>query len=314
MSNLLWREISEYKEGFLEYLVAEKNSKQNTIESYLCDLSSFANYLTVKRKLSSPFHPSDLVRYVKFLKESSVGNSTICRKLSSVRQFMKFLYSEKLLDEDYSDNLELPKKAKILPKFLTVGEIGQLLNQAKLDRTFSGQRFNLMLHLTYGSGFRVSEVISLKKSAVRFKSQFELDSFLIIYGKGGKERLVPLNNFCLELIQEYLKVLKETIYKASSFLFPSDSKDGYITRQRFGQQLKLLAFDSGLDPEKVSPHILRHSLATHLLSEGADLRVIQEILGHNTIATTEIYTHLVHSEVQKMLLKKHPLNIDEKYS
>ena len=308
MSNLLWQEINAYQEGFFEYLVAEKNSKQNTVTSYFSDLSSFTNYLTVKRKLPREFQSSDLIRYVKFLKESNVSNATICRKLSALRQFMKFLYSEKLLDEDYGHNLELPKKAKKLPKFLVVDEIRLLLEQSKSDKSFSGQRLNLMVHLTYGSGFRVSEVVSLPRSAIQFKNSVELESFLIIYGKGGKERLVPLNNLSLGLIQGYLITLKGTAYKSSSYLFPSKAKEGHVTRQRFGQQLKTLAFDSGLDPEKVSPHILRHSLATHLLSKGADLRVIQEILGHETIATTEIYTHLLDADVKKMLLDKHPLN------
>jgi len=182
-----------------------------------------------------------------------------------------------------------------------------MFEHAKKDLSFSGQRFNLMLNMAYGSGFRVSELVSLKKSALSFKDKTKLSEFLVIYGKGGKERLVPINNLCLAYLDSYLNLLKDSVYKSSKYLFPSDSKDGYISRQRFGQQIKHIASEVGIESDKVSPHVLRHSLATHLLNEGADLRVIQEILGHSTITTTEIYTHVLNKDLKKLLLAKHPL-------
>lgn len=308
MTQILWRDLVSYIDRFLEYLIAEKNVKKNTYESYISDLKTFSNFLIVTKRLDLDFRSEDLTAYIKHIAEINLSNATICRKLSALRQFLKFLFSEKVLNKDYGQLVELPKKNKKLPKFLTVKEIKLLLEHAKSDMSFPGKRFNVILHLTYGSGFRVSEVVSLKKSTLQYKGKSELDNFLIIYGKGGKERLVPLNNLCLQILEEYLAILESTIYKSSPYLFPSESKEGFLTRQRFGQQLKRLAFDSGVDPDRVSPHILRHSLATHLLSSGADLRVIQEILGHETIMTTEIYTHLLNSDVKAMLFDKHPLN------
>ena len=303
-----WVEINIYQEKFIDFLVAEKNVRKNTVTSYVNDLASFFLFLSNKSKVNKVFNNKDFSLYnIYLVKELGLQNASIARKLSSLRQFVKFLYSEKVFEKDYSLEIELPKKQVKLPKFLSVNEISLMFKHAQKDLSFSGQRFNLMLNMAYGSGFRVSELVSLKKSSLSFKDKEQLNEFLIIYGKGGKERLVPINHLCLEYLKNYLNLLKSSLYKSSKYLFPSDSKDGYISRQRFGQQIKQLASEVGIEPSRVSPHVLRHSLATHLLNEGADLRVIQEILGHSTITTTEIYTHVLNKDLQKLLLEKHPL-------
>jgi integrase/recombinase XerD len=303
-----WEEMHSCVGKFIDFLISEKNSTKNTVSSYISDLSNFFVFVNSKKNISKSFNSEYLKSYALYLSlDLKLSSSSIARKLSCLRQFLKFLYSENLLIKDYSVEIELPKKQKKIPKFLTVDEISKLFDCAKSDQSFQGQRFNLMLNIAYGSGLRVSELVSLKKSAVSYKNKNQLNEYIIIYGKGGKERLVPLNQLCLNYIKSYLTIFQSTIFKSSKYLFPSDSKDGYISRQRFGQQLKEVAEVQGIDSARVSPHILRHSLATHILSAGADLRIVQEILGHTTISTTEIYTHILNKDLHNLLVSKHPL-------
>lgn len=308
LNKIYWQNICDNIGNFVECIAAEKNAKQNTIDSYLNDLSRFVDFVAKKKLLQICFEEVVLLNYVKYINRTKLKNATICRNLSTLRQFLKYLYSEDILTKDFSSIIELPKKQKSLPAFLSVSEISDLFDIAKKDLSFSGQRFFVMLHLVYGSGLRVSEVVSLKKSALKIDRYSNIGAYLMIFGKGGKERLVPINDLCLSVIQQYLKLLNQSVFKVSKFLFPSDSSDGHMTRQGFALRLKDAAIMANVSPDRISPHILRHSFATHLLKDGGDIRAIQEILGHSSISTTEIYTHLLDSELKKTMLLKHPLN------
>jgi len=299
--------MTEYINLFLEMFASERGASKNTLESYKRDLRDFAIFL--KNKDLTAVKLDDIRNFVKSLSLKDMSSKTISRKLSSIRQFYQFLYSERYIKEQLSVEIESPKKTITLPKLLSFEEIKKMLDIALSDTTPEGIRLYAALEILYASGMRVSELVSLKLSAIK-KEIEKIMPYMIISGKGNKERVVMLSEHAIIALKNYLAIRPYFItgFKDSGYLFPSDSKDGYITRQRFGQLLKNLAINSGLDPEKVSPHVLRHSFATHMLENGADLRIIQELLGHSSISTTQIYTHIQKNKLMDVLKAKHPLS------
>lgn len=294
-----------YLETFLEMMVAERGASMHTLDAYRRDIRHLLAYLAGK-KLSPESVSSDQLRqYMSALSEDGLGARSIARKLSSLRQFFHFLVSEGTREDDPTAKLESPHIGRPLPKYLTEEEVNQLLKAAHEDTSQEGIRTAAMLEMLYASGLRISELISLKVSAVQAYN--ENNPFLIVFGKGGKERLVPLHTEAMQAIRRYLEIRPHFCRQESPWLFPSKRGKNPITRQRFGQVIKDLARRAGINPSRVSPHVLRHSFASHMLRHGADLRVLQELLGHADLSTTQIYTHLQEDRLHKLIEEKHPL-------
>lgn len=286
-------------ESFLEMMTAERGASRNTIESYQRDLREAAAFLKKKQSDFPSTGKTLLEDYVASLSKAGLSPKTVARRISSLRQFFRFLYSEEIRIDDPGATLDMPKQPRSLPKSLAADDIERMIAAAK---TAGDIRLEAMLELLYASGLRVSELVTLPLSAVQ-KIKGHDRNFLIVRGKGNKERIVPLHGKALAALEAYIKPGRD----AAAWLFPSRGKEGHITRQRFGQMLKEIALVAGLDPEKVSPHTLRHSFASHLLAGGADLRVIQELLGHADISTTQIYTHIEQEKLTKLVTEHHPL-------
>jgi integrase/recombinase XerD len=305
------KEDSLFIEQFLEMMAAERMSSPDTIGAYGRDLLGFGEYcLKIRKRMKNITRPL-IEEFIISLSKSGAGAATIARKISALRQFFAFLYNEKYRADDPTITLDSPKLPKRLPSILGQEDINLLLKAAQGDASPKGLRLQAMLELMYGAGLRVSELVSLKLSALQIRdgeNKIGVD-FLVIRGKGNKERLVPLNAKAISALSDYLAVRQKFVAggKPSPWLFPYHRADGYITRQQFGVMLKELAGKAGIDPEKISPHTLRHSFATHLLEGGADLRVIQELLGHADISTTQVYTHVSGDRLSKLVQNHHPL-------
>lgn len=275
-------------EIFLEMMTAEKGRSIKTLEAYGRDLRMAAedigNLTTANKN-----------QLQKYLSRLSGTATSIARKASALRGFYKFLISEKIITENPTEGLELPKRQKKLPKFLTEQEVELLISNA--GDTRNSVRLRAMLELLYASGLRVSELCGLPMTAI-------LGDRLLIHGKGAKERIVPIHDGAQEALAKWLKVRGDV---NSKYVFPSTSKTGYITRDGFYKILKKCAVLSGISPDRVSPHILRHSFASHLLANGANLRAIQTMLGHEDIATTQIYTHIMPDKLKEAVFTHHPM-------
>jgi len=300
-------------EAFLEMMAAERGAAKNTLAAYGRDLSDLAEALKKKGKSLDGAEASDLKGYLSLLGKRALTGGTAARKLSAIKQFYGFLFSENMLPSNPAADIEAPRKTAALPKFLSEKEILRLIEAAAAEKTPAAIRTMALLEMAYGSGLRVSELVALKVSAVRGRA--ERSGFLMVKGKGGRERMVPLNATALKALAEYMKLRAAFLSgaKESPFLFPSEkqgrgAKDGHLTRQRFGQILKQLAAKSGIDGKRVSPHVLRHSFASHMLERGADLRVLQELLGHADISTTQIYTHIMQDKLKNLVYDNHPLS------
>lgn len=294
-------------EQFTEMLVAERGAAANTVAAYRRDLEGLLEFAGKKSLLK--LTKADLENFLSTLAGEGLSASSQARKLSAIRQFYHFLYGEELRGDDPAVNLTSPKLGRRLPKTLATGSIDKLLAAAAKDKSAEGVRMTAMLELVYGAGLRVSELVSLKLSAVQLRQSKVLD-FLLVRGKGSKERLVPLGTKAQSALEDYLNVRQYFLGKneKSAFLFPYARADGYITRQQFGVMLKKLAMEAGVDPSSISPHKLRHTFASHLLEGGADLRVIQELLGHADLSTTQIYTHVAKERLKKLVESHHPLS------
>ena len=302
-------ESARFVEQFLEMMLAERGASANTIAAYRRDLEDFVTrstkpgVLRVSRKA--------IEEYLASLGEAGMNAKSVARKLSAIRQFFAFLYQEKFRADNPAATLDTPKLGKRLPEILTMADIDVLLATAKADSTPKGLRLQAMLELMYGAGLRVSELVSLKLSDVQLRpGGVKMDAeFIMVRGKGGKERLVPVHDKARAALSAYAEIRYVFMDggKTSPWLFPYSRADGYITRQQFGVMLKELAVKAGINPEKISPHMLRHSFATHLLEGGADLRVIQELLGHSDISTTQVYTHVAGERLKKLVNEHHPL-------
>jgi len=295
-------------------LAAERGAAKNTILSYQRDLEHFNNfYSDVDLIQISTEH---IQTYLKHLLEREYSASSRARKLSSLRHFYKFLHEEKYTKHNPTLAIDSPKLSKPLPKTLSEGEVDSLIKASYEVPGPDGERLSCLLELLYATGMRVSELVSLPLHAIENRqiAQDSNLSFIIIQGKGGKERIVPLSNAAQQALHEYMKirVYYEPDGQSSNWLFPSSGKEGYLTRQRFGQLLKQVAVTAHIQPSKVSPHVLRHAFATHLLHNGADLLSLQKLLGHSDISTTEIYTHVLHEKLTKLVFDHHPLSNESK--
>lgn len=286
-------------EPFLEMMTAERGAAPNTIESYRRDLEDAAGFLASRKTGFEEAAKTDLEAYGVALNKRGLAPSSIARRLSSLRQFYHFLYTENIRNDNPTATLDSPRQKRRLPKSLTQKDVEALIAQAHAQEDV---RMTAMLELLYASGLRVSELVTLPAASLRKAASGDVP-FLIIRGKGGKERMVPLHASAVDAVRAYIA----TQHTPSIWLFPSRGKEGHITRQRFAQLLKELALKAGLDPDIISPHTLRHSFATHLLSGGADLRVIQELLGHSDISTTQIYTFVEQERLNKLVHAHHPL-------
>lgn len=297
-------------DGFLAMLAAERGAAKNTIEAYRRDLEGAQSVLDRGGVRLLDATTEDLRDYLTVLDQSGLKASTAARKLAALRQFYRFLYAEGQRGDDPAQALSGPKQGRPLPKTLSIADVDRLLSVVQegienADRPeserFRSARMAALLELLYATGLRVSELVSLPICAARTK-----DRLLAVKGKGGRERLVPLTEKSKEAMLRYL-ALGEGRLKASPWLFPSDSESGHMTRQAFARDLKVLAAAAGLPTRLISPHVLRHAFASHLLQNGADLRVVQQLLGHADISTTQIYTHLPDERLKGLVRDLHPL-------
>ena len=302
-------------EAFLEMMVAERGVSVHTLHAYRRDLQSLSDHLGGESALEKA-SLQQLESYLHNIVAQNLSPSTQARRLSSLKQYYLFLMSEGIRQDNPSSLLEAPKPARRLPKYLSEDDVAALLQLARKraehhQDDYHSIRMACMVELLYATGMRVSELVGLPYKTVRLN-----EPFLHITGKGGKQRLVPLSSRATQALQTWLPVRKAMLDEQSPsafWLFPGRGGDdfgnqrGHITRWRFAQLLKSLALEAGLDPQKVSPHILRHAFASHLLAHGANLRSVQHMLGHADISTTQIYTHILQERMQK-LVKHHPLN------
>lgn len=291
---------------FLDMIIAERNASKNTVESYRRDLEQFLQFY---KQSILECTAEDLDNYIatKYIK---LGSTSIARLISSLKQFFSFLVSDGYLETSPALHLTQPKVARAIPKVLSIQQIQALIEGSYQDLTLDGIRLTCMLELLYATGMRVSELISLPLSALTFERKTKrLQNFLLIKGKGEKERLVPLHHSAIKSIINYLTARNITLSgkNQSSYLFPSVTKTGFLTRQGFAKQLKKLALKIGFDPLLISPHVVRHSFATHLLKNGANLFTIQKFLGHSDISTTQIYTHVSPDHITALINAHHPL-------
>lgn len=302
---------SHHVESFLEMMSGERAASEHTLAAYNTDLRDLHHFF-MKHDIDPATADSEQLHcYLDHLHSLSFAPKTIARKISSLKQFYLFLYSDEIRQDNPAKHLDMPRLKTTVAKVLSEEEIGQLLSVAYRDESYNGIRMATMLEVLYASGLRVSELVGLALAALKKDRDQHFKPFLIIKGKGNKERLVPLNQHAIETLVRYLPLrecyLVDRKLKTSPWLFPCAGKGEHITRQRFGQQLKELAGKTGIDPERVSPHVLRHSFASHLLHHGTDLRIIQELLGHSDIKNTQIYTHVLDEERKALVLEHHPL-------
>jgi integrase/recombinase XerD len=288
-------------DAFFEMLAAERNAAANTLSAYRRDLEDLSAFLKGDLAKASS---ADLRRYLGFLADNDLSPRTQARRLSALKQFYRFLVEDGRRSDDPTAALDAPKLGRPLPKLLSEEEMTALITVCNALDGAEGARLLAMIELLYATGLRVSELVRLPVSVV-MRDQ----PFLTVRGKGGKERLVPLNGPARGALNAYL-AHRAGFMKGipnSSFLFPSRGKEGHLTRQRFGQLLKEIALKANIDPARVSPHVLRHAFATHLLDHGADLRSLQKMLGHADISTTQIYTHVQQDRLKSLVEAHHPL-------
>ena len=307
-------EAAAHIEAFLAMLSAERGAAVNTIEAYRRDIHDFAEFLRKRDSSLATAATADVSAYFRSAAAAGLKPASRARRLSAVRQLYKFLVAEGLTANDPTLGHTRPRKDRALPKTLNVAEVDRLIAAAaKRAEAAKGPdlrravRLYCLLEMLYATGMRVSELVTLPRSVLRGDERV-----LTIRGKGGRERLVPLNASARKALDRYLRLgsddgdgLAPTV--ATKWLFPSRGAHGHVTRQRFGQDLKDLAVEAGLAPGRVSPHVLRHAFASHLLDRGADLRSLQQLLGHADISTTEIYTHVLEERLKKLVHEHHPL-------
>jgi integrase/recombinase XerD len=295
---------------FLDMLAAERGADENTLAAYRRDLADFADYLVGIRRPIAAAATEDVRRYLGHLSKRGLRPATIARRLSAIRQLYRFLYAEGKRKDDPAAIIEGPKRVRALPKTLTLAEVDHLLSvagqsdpEAPLAVRLRSARLACLIELLYATGLRVSELITLPASAARRDARV-----LVVRGKGKKERLVPLNNAAKNSMTHYLSLLAQSGRTAGSkWLFPSFGESGHLTRQHFARELKTLGAAAGLRAAQISPHVLRHAFASHLLHNGADLRVVQTLLGHADISTTQIYTHVIEERLKSLVRDLHPL-------
>lgn len=294
--------MSRHAENFLEMLAVERGASPRTLEAYRRDLHDVT---AVLKRDPAAADVDGLRRYLAHMNTMGLAPRTAARRLSCLRQFFKFLYAEGVRADDPAASLESPRLGRPLPKYLTAEEVERLLAAARGLEGRQGLRAAAMIELLYATGLRVSELVSLPANALPRNRPA-----IIVRGKGDKERMVPVGEAALGALTAYLDVRASYIPKAaksSRWLFPSDSREGHLTRAGFALLLKEISAAAGISPSRVSPHVLRHSFATHLLANGADLRALQQMLGHADISTTQIYTHVLDERLRRLVSENHPL-------
>lgn len=294
-------------ENFLNMMRSTRNASQNTLAAYRGDLTEFAHF--AGRRQTTPERASvDQVRkYLKAIDEKGLSSATAARRLSALKRFFRFVVEMGFREDDPTASLDGPKLGQRLPKYLSEAEVEALLEAAHRRPGADGVRLSALMEILYATGLRVSELVTLPVSAFLRESPV-----LIVNGKGGKERMVPLGEPAQDAVRDYMLVRDRFMPKgkkgrAERYLFASRGKEGHLTRARFGQLIKELATEAGLDRKRVSPHVLRHSFASHLLANGADLRALQQMLGHADISTTQIYTHVMEERLRALVETSHPL-------
>lgn len=314
------KENENLLEQFLEKILVERESSNNTIIAYKVDIKDFFEFLKkISKENLTEISLDNLRDYISSLsKNNFLQSKTIARKISAIKQFFLFLHEEKIIKINIACNLETPKLTQNIPVVFDETYIKTLLDLCYTDNSPIGFRNTAMLELLYATGMRVSELISLKLSqfniatnmAMNLKNNKNIHPYIIIKGKGNKERIVAINQKAILAIEKYSNYIHHfTKDKNNIWLFPSkQSKAGHMTRQYFGKILKKIAYQAGLNFQKISPHKIRHSFATHLLNHGANLKVIQELLGHKDIATTQIYTHVANDKLKQTVEQFHPLS------
>ena len=289
-------------EDFLQMMSAEKGASLNTLDSYRRDLIQFWEFQG--NKTLESISPDDISAFIRNLSQRYAPKS-VARKISAIREYFKFLFSENELRTNPASRLEIPKQPKPLPKFLDEDEISRLFQAAENHKNSKSMRITAMLQLMYCCGLRVSELVTLPENCINLDKKQ-----ILIFGKGSKERIIPVSDSALEALADYKACRDKFITpgRRSQWLFPSYSASGHLTRDAFYKDLKNLAVEAGIPPSRVSPHVLRHSFATKLLNKGANLRSVQQMLGHSSIATTEIYTHITPPQLIDIVNQNHPLN------
>jgi integrase/recombinase XerD len=297
---------------FLDMLMSERDAAAHTIDAYTRDISDFLAFLAAKGGTASTASADHVRAYLAGLAGKGLAPTSRARKLSAIRQFFRFLLAEGLRADDPTSAIDSPKLGRPLPKILSLAEVETLIDTAKQASDGSADvagrralRLYALLETLYASGLRVSELIALPRNVLAAD-----DRVLTIKGKGGRERLVPLNEAARQALAAHVTAVREGEVRArgaSPWLFPTGDGTQHITRQRFGQELKALALAANLDPARVSPHVLRHAFASHLLERGADLRTVQQLLGHADISTTQIYTHVIEERLRRLVEEHHPL-------
>ena len=295
---------------YLDMLAAERGAGKNTLAAYGRDLEDFSAHLKAAGGCIAKASTDDLRAYLGDLSRRGLRVTTVARRLSALRQLYRFLYAEGRRGDDPAAVLEGPKRERALPRTLTLGEVDRLLRvagtsdpEAPLPARLRAARLACLLEILYATGLRVSELVALPMSAAAKDARV-----IVVRGKGNKERLVPLNDAAKRAMVAYLNLLAQSGRDApSKWLFPSFGDSGHVTRQHFARELKALAAAAGLRAAQLSPHVLRHAFASHLLHNGADLRVVQTLLGHADISTTQIYTHVLEERLKSLVRDLHPL-------
>ena len=296
---------ADWAEAFLEMMAVERAAARNTLTAYGKDLADASGFLAGRGRDLADASAEDVEAYFADLAARGLSPATAARRRAAMRQFYRFVLGEGWRQDDPSRRVDAPKKGRPLPKVLSPDEVARLIAAAGERDGPQGLRLACLVELLYASGLRISELVSLPLAAVARDP-----AYLIVNGKGGKERLAPLNGAARAAVKAYLGVRASFLpkgEKASAWLFPSRGKGGRLTARRVAQLLDEAAVAAGVDPAKVSPHVLRHAFATHLLEGGADLRVVQTLLGHADIATTQIYTHVAGERLREVVETKHPL-------
>ena len=316
-SKLPWRPgcergaVSEGKDtrhldAFLEMMLAERGASMNTADAYRRDISQYLAYLSRAGVDGVSADAKHVRGFVEQLSDAGLAARTQARKLSAIRQFQRFLMLEGLRDNDPTSTVDAPRLGRPLPKVLGFAEVDTLLAAAREVDGWRGARLGALLEILYATGLRVSELVSLKVSSLSRDGRI-----VTVRGKGGKERLVPLGETARDALQTWLP-FRETMLKdrgaSAPWLFPSRAAAGHVSRDAFAKQLHDLAVSAGIDPRRISPHVLRHAFATHLLANGADLRSVQQMLGHADISTTQIYTHVLDERLKSLVQDVHPLS------
>jgi integrase/recombinase XerD len=311
-------QLIEEINNFLEMMSAERGASKNTIDAYRRDFADFGFFIIKNKGENFTISKIDheiIANYANDLYIRGLSIGTLQRRRSALRQFFHFLHQEKIVQFDPTSRWEAPKSHRPLPKTIETEDVSAIIDAISHLDTIEAIRAQCMLELIYGAGLRVSELVAMPIGIVPQKEiNAGVANSMIIRGKGNKDRLIPLGSHAIEGLKNWLSVREKTLptnaialEKAKKYLFPANTKEGHYGRRQFARLLDKLALLAGLDPNRLSPHVLRHAFATHLLEGGADLRVVQTMLGHADISTTQIYTHVAYKKLKNLVESTHPL-------